>query len=60
MVEKIVEGKVQKFFKEACLVNQVFIKDNKTTVDKVIAATAKTAGVESVRVAAFHRLQLGQ
>lgn len=60
MVEKIVEGKVQKFYKEMCLVNQVFIKDNKTSVDKVIAATAKTAGVESVRVAAFHRLQLGQ
>ncbi len=60
IVEKIVEGKVQKFYKEACLVNQVFIKDNKTTVDKLLAATAKTVGAESIRVAAFHRLQLGQ
>lgn len=60
MVEKIVEGKVQKFFKESCLVNQIYIKDNKTTVDKLLVSVAKAAGAESVRVAAFHRLQLGQ
>jgi elongation factor Ts len=60
MVEKIVEGKVQKFYKEMCLINQVYIKDNKTTVDKLLAATAKSVGAESIRVAAFHRLQLGQ
>jgi elongation factor Ts len=60
MVEKIVEGKVQKFFKEMCLVNQVYVKDPKTTVDKLLAATAKSLGLGSIRVAAFHRLQLGQ
>jgi elongation factor Ts len=60
MVEKIVEGKVQKYYKENCLINQVFVKDNKTTVDKLLAATAKSAGAESIKVAAFHRLQLGQ
>lgn len=60
VVEKIVEGKVQKFFKESCLVNQVYIKDNKQTVDKLLAATAKSQGLEWVKVSAFHRLQLGQ
>ncbi|HLP43581.1 MAG TPA: translation elongation factor Ts, partial [Fibrobacteria bacterium] len=60
MVEKIVEGKVQKFYKEMCLVNQVFVKDPKTTVDKLLAATAKSLGLGSIKVVAFHRLQLGQ
>jgi elongation factor Ts len=60
MVEKIVEGKIQKFYKESCLVNQVFIKDNKTSIEKHLAATAKSLGLESVKVVAFHRLQLGQ
>ena len=60
VVEKIVEGKVSKFFKENCLLNQVFIKDSKQTVDKLLAATAKSQGLESIKVLAFHRLQLGQ
>jgi len=60
IVEKIVEGKVQKFFKENCLSNQVFIKDSKQSIDKLLAATAKAQGLESIKVLAFHRLQLGQ
>jgi elongation factor Ts len=60
MLERIVEGKVNKFFKENCLLQQVFVKDNKTPIDKLLAASAKTIGVENLRVAAFHRLQLGQ
>jgi len=60
MVEKIVEGKISKFYKENCLVSQVFIKDNKITVDKLLANTAKLQGLESVKVLGFHRLQLGQ
>jgi elongation factor Ts len=60
VVDKIVEGKVQKFFKEMCLVNQVYIKDNKQTIDKLLASVAKAQGLESIKVLAFHRLQLGQ
>jgi elongation factor Ts len=60
IVEKIVEGKIQKFYKENCLVNQVYIKDNKTTIDKLLAATAKAQGLDAVKVLSFHRLQLGQ
>ncbi len=60
MLERIVEGKVNKFFKENCLLQQVFVKDNKTPVDKLLADSAKKIGVENLRVAAFHRLQLGQ
>jgi elongation factor Ts len=60
IVDKIVEGKIQKFYKENCLVNQVYIKDNKQTIDKLLAATAKSQGLESIKVLGFHRLQLGQ
>lgn len=60
IVDKIVEGKIQKFYKENCLVNQVYIKDNKTTIDKLLAATAKSQGLDAVKVLSFHRLQLGQ
>ncbi len=60
MLERIVEGKLGKFFKENCLLQQIFIKDNKTTVEKLLAGAAKSLGVENLRVLAFHRLQLGQ
>lgn len=60
MLERIVEGKVQKFFKENTLTGQVFIKDNKLTIDKLLAQTAKNLGLTSIRILAFHRLQLGQ
>jgi len=60
MVEKIVDGKITRFYKENCLVSQVFIKDSKLTVDKLLANTAKSQGIDSVKVLGFHRLQLGQ
>jgi elongation factor Ts len=60
VVDKIVEGKISKFYKDNCLVNQVFIKDTKQTVDKLLVATAKSQGLESIKVLGFHRLQLGQ
>jgi elongation factor Ts len=60
MLERIVEGKLGKFYKENCLLQQVFVKDNKTPIDKLLAASAQALGVSGLRVAAFHRLQLGQ
>jgi elongation factor Ts len=60
MLERIVEGKLNKFFKESCLLQQIFVKDNKTPIEKHLAASAKVIGVENLRVVAFHRLQLGQ
>jgi elongation factor Ts len=60
IVDKIVEGKIQKYYKENCLVNQVYVKDSKLTIDKLLAASAKSQGLESIKVLGFHRLQLGQ
>jgi len=52
-LDKIVEGRVQGFFKEAVLVEQAFAKDNKKTVGKVL----DEAGVGVVR---FARFKVGQ
>ncbi len=57
MLERIVDGKLNKFFKENCLLQQVFIKDNKTPIDKLLASSPAAT---NLRVVVFHRLQLGQ
>jgi elongation factor Ts len=54
MVEKIAQGKLQKFFKEMTLLNQDFIKDTKKTVRQYMADNDK-----DMTVAGFKRLQLG-
>jgi elongation factor Ts len=54
MVEKIAQGKLQKFFKEMTLLNQDFIKDTKKTVRQYIADNDK-----DMIVTGFKRLQLG-
>ena len=48
-------GRVQKFYKEVCLLEQVFVKDPDTTVEKMIAARAK--GADVVR---FVRYKMGE
>jgi elongation factor Ts len=54
MVEKIAQGKLQKFFKEMTLLNQDFIKDTKKTVRQYIVENDK-----DLAVSGFKRLQLG-
>ena len=61
VLDKIVEGKLEKFFTEACLLEQSFIKDStgKTKIkDLVATATAKTG--ERVVVKRFARFQVGE
>ncbi len=59
IIEKIVEGKISKFYSEICLLDQPFIKDDKMTVQELVkAASAKTG--ENIVVRRFVRFQLGQ
>ena len=44
--EKIVVGKLNKFYSENCLLQQEFVKDNSMTVEQYMAAVAKDAGVK--------------
>lgn len=54
MWDQIAQGKLKRFFKDNTLVNQVYIKDNKTTVAKHV----QTLG-EDVKVVGFKRVALG-
>ncbi len=58
IVEKIAEGAVQKMFKEACLLNQAYIRDEKMSISALLAAQSKELGA-TLGVARFARLQLG-
>ena len=59
IVEKIVEGRLNKFFSEVCLLEQTYIKDDKITVGSLVQeATAKTG--ENIVVRRFARFRLGE
>ncbi len=58
IIEKMVEGKIKKYYKEVCLLEQPFVKDSdKTVQDLVTAAIAKLG--ENIQVGAFSRLVVG-
>jgi elongation factor Ts len=59
IVEKMVEGAMAKFRKENALLSQLFVMDNKTKVEDVIAAAGKKAG-SPVTLRAYVRFQLGE
>jgi elongation factor Ts len=58
VVEKIVEGKLRKFYSEVCLLNQAYIRDpDKTIEDLLNELKAKTG--ENIIISRFARFQLG-
>ncbi len=59
IVEKMVEGAIAKFKKEAALLSQLFVMDNKTRIADVVAAAAKEAG-GSIVLKDYVRFQLGE
>ena len=56
---KIVEGKIGKYYKENCLIEQAFVMDGDVTVGKYIANTAKELGAD-VKLAAYVRFEKGE
>ena len=57
IVDKIVEGQVEKYYKEVCLLEQVFVKDSDKTVKGLISEVAKAVGspIDVVRYVRFER-----
>jgi len=55
MVDKIAEGKLNRFYKESTLLNQEFVRDPKKTVGQYIAEHDK-----DIKVVKFYRLMLGE
>lgn len=58
VVDKIVEGKLEKFFEETCLYEQHFIKDDKLTIRELIDAAIAQLG-ENMTVRRFSRFKVG-
>ena len=59
IIEKIVEGKVNKFFEEICLLEQPYIKDDKISIGELVKQAASKTG-ENIVVRRFSRFRLGQ
>ncbi len=59
VLEKIVEGRLAKYYEEACLMDQPFIKDNTLTVDQMIRANISKMQ-ENIAVARFTRFKVGE
>jgi elongation factor Ts len=59
VVEKMVEGRLRKFYEETVLLEQVYVVDGESRVKDVVAATAKEIGAP-VRLAGFLRYALGE
>ncbi len=57
--EKMATGRLEKFYKEQCLVEQVFVKNSDQTVREYVDSVAKQLG-GSIKVTGFKRFALGQ
>jgi elongation factor Ts len=58
VVEKIVEGKMSKFYEEVCLLEQPFIKEQTQTISQLIAQKVAKLG-ENITVSRFARFKVG-
>ena len=57
--EGIVMGKLGKYYEENCLMQQAFVKENKVSVEKHVAAVAKEVGGE-IKIKGFYRFERGE
>ena len=59
IADKIVQGRLRKFFEEVCLVDQAFIKDDKMTVKQLTEQVGKKLG-GSIKIVDFARFEKGE
>jgi len=59
IIDKMVEGRLRKYYEEVVLLEQIFVVDGETRIAKVVDATAKEAGAP-IKIAAFARFALGE
>jgi len=59
VIDKIVEGKLERFYSEVCLLEQTYIKDSDLTVKEVLDAMIAKVG-ENITIRRFARFQLGE
>lgn len=59
MLDKIAEGKLNKFFKDNCLMNQAYVRDPSKTVDDILKEVIARTG-ENITINRFVRFQIGE
>ncbi len=59
VAEKIVEGRIKKFYTEACLLKQPFVKDPSRTIEDLLAELRQKTG-ENISVKRFARFEIGE
>ncbi|HZX45743.1 MAG TPA: translation elongation factor Ts [Clostridia bacterium] len=59
IVDKIVEGRIEKFFKETCLLEQPYIRDPEVSVQQVLTETIAKIG-ENISIRRFVRYEMGE
>ena len=59
IIDKIVEGKVEKFYKDVCLMSQQYVKDPQKTITDVLKETIGKLG-ENIQIKRFARFQIGE
>ena len=58
IIEKIIDGKINKFYADNCLLQQLFVKDDSRSVEQVLADAAKKAGGQA-KIKKFVRFEVG-
>lgn len=58
IIEQIVDGKMDKFFSKACLMEQEYIRDNDKTIKDLVDEMVSVVG-EKIRVSRFERMEVG-
>ncbi len=59
IVEKMLEGRIRKFYEEVCLLDQIFVMDGETRISALLEKAAKDVGAP-VALKAYARIQLGE
>jgi elongation factor Ts len=59
IIEKIVQGKLGKLYEEVCLLDQVFIKDDKVTIRQLVLSAVAKIG-ENIKIGRFTRYEIGK
>jgi len=59
VLDKIIEGRLNKFFQETCLMEQPFVKDQNVTVGELVAQMVAKTG-ENIKVRRFTRYKMGE
>ncbi len=58
VVEKIIEGKLDKWYSEVCLLEQPFIKNPDVTIQAMLTDAIASLG-ENIKIGGFSRLEIG-